>query len=146
MLVVGALLALAGVVGVVRTNALMDGVEHSQQTLGAGVHASLLGRLVPGVIANPGKYLSAVNSGGSSIAAGADPLEAVAMQSLKQAMDRYEALVGLGIALLIWGSARPVLRQQSSTGAVESSVASDAAPFIVVVALLCASMSFFELP
>jgi len=137
----GALLVVVGLVGIVRTNIAMDDLVATATS--AVTSPSMASRLLPGVIASPAKYLSAVNSAGgsSSSASGVDPLYLQRFLWLKQAMDRWEALVGFGLALILF-----VSKAAHATESEETSVASDAAPFLMVLALLFAALSFFELP
>ena len=100
MLVGGILLTGIGIVGVVRTNTAMDDLQRTnvsgQPPLSAAEH------FLPGVILDPAKYLSAVNaSGGSGGGSHVDELYAVRQMQEKQAMDRWEALVGIGLSLLL---------------------------------------------
>jgi hypothetical protein len=150
LLIVGVLLLTLGCVGIWRTHLSMSALEESRSSSLGVSKPSLVAHLTPGMISNPGKYLAAVNSSGSSVPPGADPLELLAMLELRQAMDRFEALFGLGLALIIgsgtgWsprsprpGGGDPALQQQST-------IASDLVPFIVLVALFCFAVSFFEL-
>jgi len=125
------LLVLIGCVGVWQTNAEMNQLDRGP----------LFGHLVPGVIANPGKYLSAVNSAASPTAL-RDPFQAVELLDRKQAMDRYEALLGLGLAWLV----STLAGSPASSAGAPQSIASDLVPFIIVGAALCGALSFFELP
>jgi hypothetical protein len=54
-------------------------------------------------------------------------------------MDRWEALLGVGVSLLLFANAMRGAEE-------ESTVAFDLAPFILVAAVLFAGLSFFELP
>jgi hypothetical protein len=56
----------------------------------------------------------------------------------KAAMDRWEALVGLGLSVLLFTSATRTDE--------DSSVGVDVAPFLLVATILFAALSFFELP
>lgn len=126
-------LVLVGCVGVWQTNAAMAQLDRGP----------LFGHLVPGVIANPGKYLATVNSATSTVPLAArDPFQALALLDRKQAMDRYEALLGLGLAWLVGAAAR----SSASSPNAPHSIAGDVVPFIIVAAALCGALSFFELP
>jgi hypothetical protein len=147
--VLGVLLLVLGCFGIWRTHLQMSAIEQARSSSLATVRPSLLAHLTPGMIANPGKYLAAVNSSGSSVPAGADPLELLAMLELRQAMDRFEALFGLGLALIIASSSgwstRPPRPGGNDAASQQSSIGSDLVPFILLVALFCAGVSFFEL-
>jgi hypothetical protein len=134
----GTLLLVVGALGVVRTDLPMQSI---QDATGPGV--SMAGRFLPGLIANPGKYSSAVNGSSSSQAS----LEAVALLQQKQAMDRWEAvlLVGAGLLLATRGSRSSGTPTPEGQAARQSSVANDLVPFIFVAALLFGALSFFEL-
>ena len=71
-----------------------------------------------------------------------DELYAVRQMQEKQAMDRWEALVGIGLSLLLFVNA---LRAAAANEDEETSVAFDFAPFLLVAAMLFAGLSFFEL-
>jgi hypothetical protein len=125
----------------------MNALEQSSRSSLGLVKSSLVSHLVPTVISNPGRYLSAVNSSSGGGAAGSDPLEQMAMLALKQAMDRYLALVLIGIALVMASETGWVSRGERSESAVQpSSIGNDLVPFIVLAGLFCAALSFFELP
>jgi predicted nucleic acid-binding Zn ribbon protein len=132
LIMAGALaLIVIGLVGVVRTSIAMDDLQRA--TTSRVEPLSVSARFLPGMVVNPGKYLSAVNGGSSSL----DPLYSVSLMEDKQAMDRWEALAAVGLAVLLFANA---LRD------ADGSIASDAAPFIVVAAVLLMGLSFFELP
>jgi hypothetical protein len=136
LLIAGAIgLMIVGLVGVVRTSTAMDDLQRTSLT-----PLSPVAQFVPGVIANPAKYLAAVNSGGRG-----NTIEAVNLMHEKEAMDRWEALIGIGLSMLLFTSAS---RRESSSSSDEdaSMVAADVAPFILVAAMLFAALSFFELP
>jgi len=135
MLVGGVLLVGFGVVGVVRTSLAMDDLQRN--SVSQTEPLSPAARLLPGVIVNPAKYLSAVNA--SATPGRGDQLYAVGQMELKQAMDRWEALLGVGVSLLLFANAMRGAEE-------ESTVAFDLAPFILVAAALFAGLSFFELP
>ncbi len=143
MLLGGALLMGVGLVGVVRTSMTMDDLQRTsvsgQEPLTPGE------RLLPGMILNPAKYLSAVNASSSASSGRVDQLYAVSQMQEKQAMDRWEALVGIGLSLLLLANAMRAAAAAANEDE-ESSVAFDFAPFLLVAAALCAGLSFFELP
>jgi hypothetical protein len=134
-LAIAVLLVVVGGVGVVETSAAM------QRT---GVEASMVSRLVPGLLANPGKYLKAVNSSTSASAS----LDEVNHLQQKQAMDRWEAVLILGAALLLVTRRTPNPTPSTAEGepARESSVANDFLPFLFLLALVFGALSVFELP
>lgn len=145
LLGLGVLLLSVGCVGIWRTNDQMNALEQAPRTTLAPVRSSFLSHLVPGVISNPAKYLSAVNSSSGGSAGGQDPLEAMAMLALKQAMDRYLGIVGIGLALVMGSEAGWAARSPRAE-ASPSSIGSDLVPFIALAALFCVALSFFELP
>jgi hypothetical protein len=142
-LAAGALLVLVGAVGVVRTSLTIDDLQ--RQIVARVEPLSPAAKFLPGVIVHPGKYLAAINGGsGAGTSASGDLLDAVSVMEQKQAMDRWEALAGVGLSLLLFASA---LRGGAADDEDEhSSVASDVAPFVLVAAVLFAGLSFFELP
>jgi hypothetical protein len=135
MLVGGALLVGFGLVGVARTSMAMDDLQRTSFLQTGPLTPAA--RLLPGAIVNPAKYLSAVNA--SAGPSRGDQLYAVGQMGLKEAMDRWEALLGLGVGLLLFANA---MRGADE----ESTVAVDLAPFILVASALFAGLSFFELP
>jgi len=142
----GMLLLAIACLGIWNTDRQMTALERAQAL--APVRSSLVGHLTPGIIANPGKYLSAVNSSGGSVGAGQDPLQVLAMLDLKQAMDRYLALLLFGLALVVasntgWTARSPRVAREGEPQ--PSSIGNDLVPFIVLAALFCAALSFFEL-
>jgi hypothetical protein len=139
LLAAGAVLVLLGAVGMVRTSMAMDDLQRTTTSRGVEPLTATT-RFLPGVLVNPAKYLAAVN--GSSAVSSVDPLYAVSLMEDKQAMDRWEALAGIGLALLLFMNA---MRSTENDGE-EGSVASDFAPFVLVAAVLFAALSFFELP
>jgi hypothetical protein len=135
MFVGGVLLVGVGLVGVVRTSMAMDDLQRSSVSQTQPLTPAA--RLLPGVIVNPAKYLSAVNA--SATPTRGDLLYAVSELELKQAMDRWEALLALGVSLLLFANAMRATDE-------ETTVAFDLAPFVLVAAVLFAGLSFFELP
>jgi hypothetical protein len=129
------LLLVVGAVGVVQSHVAMQA---------SGADTSMVSRLVPGLLANPGKYAKAVNTSTSASAS----LDQVAYLRAKEGMDRWEAVVILGAALLLATRRTPLPSTPSPEGepARQSSVANDFLPFLFVAALLWAALSFFELP
>jgi hypothetical protein len=109
-----------------------------------GVESSMVSRLVPGLLANPSKYVKAVNSSSAATAS----LEQVSYLQDKQAMDRWEAVLVLGAALLLATRRSPVSGAPRPDGeaARDSSIANDFLPFLFLAALVCGALSFFELP
>jgi hypothetical protein len=132
---VAAVLLVVGAVGVLRTSADMQATEPG---------SSMAARLVPGLLADPGKYLKAVNSSTSASAS----LDQVSVLQQKQAMDRWEALLILGAGLLLATRRTPSAAASTAEGepARESSVANDFLPFLFLLALVFGALSFFELP
>jgi hypothetical protein len=119
---VGVILVAVGGVGMFRTELEMRRLDRE-----SFVSSSVLAHLLPGVIADPGRYLAAVNSGpAGAVSGGRDPLQALAAYDAKQSMDRFEALVGLGLALML--------------------ITTDALPLLLLSSAAFASLSFFELP
>lgn len=141
----GILLMLVGLAGVVRTSLAMDRLEYSGGSAAGGL--SPMTRLVPGLISSPQKYLSALNGASGSGAAGSDPIYALGFLSQKQAMDRWEALLGIGLSVLIFANAARASAASASSGdeSDDTSVAFDVAPFVLVAAVLFAALSFFEI-
>jgi hypothetical protein len=144
VLVGAALCMVVGVAGVARTVFEINSIEANSRSVTSTMSPAAM--LLPGALANPGKYLSAVNGagGGTTGASGVDELTAVTLMYQKQAMDRWEALIGLGLSVLLFMNASRIASQQSEDE--ESSVGTDMAPFILVAAFLFAALSFFELP
>ena len=134
-LAIAALLVVVGGLGVVQTSAAMQAT---------GVEGSMVSRLVPGLLANPGKYVKAVNSSTSASAS----LDQVSYLHEKQAMDRWEAVLILGTALFLVTRRTPSPTVSTAQGepARESSVANDFLPFLFLLALVLGALSFFELP
>jgi hypothetical protein len=154
LLAAGLLLAIAGLIGIISTNLGMNAIEDQQHT----AHTALITRLLPGPIATPAKYLSAVNSPGgssSSVGAGGDPTAPARMLDLKRNMDRCVALLGFGVVGLLLCEARrqPASASQGSEDEHPGSedehpggIGRDLIPFVGLVATLWALLSFFELP
>jgi hypothetical protein len=142
----GAALVIAGGVGAWQVNAAMTRLEsESTEPISTG---TVVSHLVPGVVANPGRYLAAVNSAASSISGDRDPIEVTAWLDQKEAVDRFEAVIGLGIACLLaavagWprSPSRPGYLADDPAG----SIGSDLLPFVLVASAFLAAISFFEL-
>jgi hypothetical protein len=145
--VIGIVLAVIGSIGVWQATAAMTRIE--REATGTVTSGSLTSHLLPGVVANPGKYLAAVNSSSGGVSGGRDPIQVLAWLDEKEAVDRFEAVIGVGIACLLaavagWpGSASP---DGSLDGESRSSFGSDVLPFILCASVFLAAMSFFELP
>jgi hypothetical protein len=139
LLACAVVLMLVGLIGVARTSMAIDDLQRS--AISPVVPLSPMERFLPGVLENPTKYLSAVNGGGSaaSIAGRGDGLYAVNIMHQKEAMDRWEAMVGIGFSVLLFLGA-------SRSSEEEASVGADVAPFALVIAVLFGALSFFELP
>jgi hypothetical protein len=138
---------LIGVAGIVQTSSSMQALQDADQ--GSLPRASLAGRLLPGLLSNPAKYLGAVNGASSGRTAGGQAsLEEIAMLHDKQAMDRWEGVALIGLALLLAATRTPRALSPRAEGqpARESSVADDLVPFAWVVALAFLALSLFELP
>lgn len=149
----------SGLLGIVHTSAAMDDLQRTSLTAAAPV--SVADRLLPGLIGHPNSYLAAINGGGSAQRGStSDGLHAAALIDLKGTMDRSEAALacGVGLLLLAVGAASGAADRSSavavpaSTGldrvgpSGNTSLAADLAPFLLVAAFLCATLSFFELP
>ena len=135
MFIGGVLLVGFGLVGAVRTSMAMDDLQRTSVSQTQPLAPAA--RLLPGLIVNPAKYLSAVNASATPVRG--DQLYAIGQMELKQVIDRWEALLGLGVSLLLFANA---MRGADE----ESTVAFDLAPFILVAAALFMGLSFFELP
>jgi len=135
---VGVALIGLGTLGVVRTSIAMDDLPRTSLVTVAPV--SLGERVLPGLIAHPGVYLSAINGGGSSplVGSAGDGLYRARLIDLKAAMDRSEAALASGAGLL--------LLAVGTNAHPDTSLAADVAPFLLIAAFLCAALSFFELP
>ncbi|MBV9580670.1 MAG: hypothetical protein JO057_18985 [Chloroflexi bacterium] len=150
LVVGGVLLMVIGLVGIVRTSFTMDDLQRN--SLSAQAPLSPTAKFLPGVLVNPAKYLSAVNGGGGSSTGGGsnrvDQFYAADQLTQKQAMDRWEALLGIGLGLVLFANAMraAAAAAASSDPEDETSVAVDFAPFVLVAAVLFAALSFFELP
>lgn len=148
VIALGAVLLVIGLIGIVRTYGAMGDVQQAALTdFGGQVSSdSPFQRLVPGAISNPGKYLAAVNGGGSARGSAADAFVTANRVSLKQAMDRWEALAFAGLAMVLLtrkfsGEARPA--QVGPEG--ETSVGMDFAAILLLLAPLFALLSFMEI-
>ena len=148
VIALGAVLLVIGLVGIVRTYVAMGDVQQTAVTdFGGQVSGdSPFQRLVPGAISNPGKYFAAVNGGSSGRGSQADAFVSTSRVSLKQAMDRWEALAFAGLAMVLLtrkftGEARP-----SQTGPDgETSVGMDFAAILLLLAPLFALLSLMEI-
>jgi hypothetical protein len=141
--VIGLVLAVIGSVGAWQATAAMTQIE--QHATGAVMTGSLTSHLLPGVVANPGKYLAAVNSSSGGVSGGRDPIQVLAWLDEKEAVDRFEAVIGVGIACLLAALAG----WPGSDGSIDNrrgSIGSDILPFILCASVFLAAMSFFELP
>jgi hypothetical protein len=144
LIALGLVLLVIALVGVARTYVAMGQVNDTavNQFGGQVTQDTPFQRLVPGAISNPGKVLSAVNGSGSSgRGAGADAFVAADRVSLKQAMDRWEALAFAGLALVLL-TRKVVAARQSSE---ETSVGMDFAAILLLLAPLFALLSFMEI-
>jgi hypothetical protein len=144
---IGVVLIVLGCVGVWQATAAMTQIE--REATGAMPMGSLASHLLPGVIANPGKYLAAVNSSSGGVSGGRDPIQVLAWLDEKEAVDRFEAVIGVGLACLLaalagWPGASPGV--ESSDDGPSSSIGSDLLPFMLCASAFLAAMSFFELP
>jgi hypothetical protein len=143
----GVVLVGIGCIGTWHANAAMARIE--RQARGTMITGSIANHLLPGVVAYPGKYLAAVNSSSSGLSGDRDPLQVIAWLDQKQAVDRFEGIIGLGAACLLAVSAGWP-RGGSQTGLLgeepRGSVGSDVLPFLLVASVFVMAMSFFELP
>lgn len=145
----GLFLILIGGAGVWQANSVMVRLE--QEATGSVTTRSLASHLLPGVIANPGKYLAAVNSSSSAVSGGRDPIQVLAWLDQKEAVDRFEAVIGVGTACVLAATAGwPGATRRGNLGSAEdespSSLGSDVLPFVLCASVFLAAMSFFELP
>jgi len=129
VLALGVLLLFASAIGIWRTTVAMDGLEPQ----GA---ASFVNRYIPGPLANPGKYFAAVNS---ASARGVD-LASAALLDQKRTMDRWEATLTVGLAVVL-----ATIAQRSQRGADSSQIGFDLVAVCLLAALLCGGLSWFEL-
>jgi hypothetical protein len=139
MLVAGVMCFAGGVGGMWHTNVVLDSIELAQTPLTSAPRMTFAARTLPGPIANPAKYFEAVNS--ASASASTPEVEAILEQ--KQAMDRWEALMLFGLAVLVASFVHPGVL--TSVGRPRGSFAGDVVGFIGLAAVMCASLSFFEL-
>jgi hypothetical protein len=138
LLVAGLLLFAVGIGGMWHTNLTLDALELAQAPFSTAPRMSFAARVLPGPIANPARYFAAVNGGSASAT-----FQAAAFLEQKQAMDRWEGAVLLGLALLIASFSHP--GGTTRGGETSSSIAGDLVGFIALAALVCAGLSFFEL-
>ena len=123
----------------------------SSLTASPVVPGSLGSHLLPGPVASPGKYLAAVNSSSNGLSGNRDPIQVLAWLEQKATLDRFEGLVGLGLASLLVAIAGWPRSTYATVNGVRDyppsgSVGSDLLPFILVVSVFFLAMSFFELP
>lgn len=119
---------------------LVGGVGMWQANSAISRESTWFTRFVPGPIANPGRYLGAVNSSGGQ----AVGVESVNQLAQKQALDRWEALASAGLALLMTGMiAKP---ERSDAAEPRGSLVNDLLGVFVLLTLLFGGLSFFELP
>jgi hypothetical protein len=133
-------LVIVGGLGVWQMNTAMTGLERESTD---PVGRSLVSHLIPGVVANPGRYLDAVNSSSGTASGDHESLETAVWLDQKEAVDRFEAVVGLGMACLlaaVSGWPRPSRDDQFT-----SSVGSDLLPLVLVASVFLIAISFFEL-
>jgi hypothetical protein len=138
-----AVLVTIGAVGIIRTNMAMDGLAAADTALGSTRPLAPAQRFLPGVLANPARYVSAMNAAveGVSGTTWADPLRTFALMDAKVAMDRCEALAGAGVSLALFASAIRAARHGEA-----GAIAFDLAPLVTVATVLFAALSFCELP
>jgi hypothetical protein len=144
---IGLVLVVIGCAGVWQAISAMTRIE--QNATGVVMTGSLTGHLLPGVVANPGKYLAAVNSSSGGVSGGRDPIQVLAWLDEKEAVDRFEAVIGVGIACLLaalagWPTSAPPT--ETLADVPRSSLGSDLVPFLLCASVFFAAMSFFELP
>jgi hypothetical protein len=123
---IGLALVLLGAGGVWMTGVAMD----------RQAPATLVERFVPGPLAHPGEYFATVNSAAAQMVA----VESVALLDDKRAMDRWEAALCAGVALVLGVSALRSQRRGSSP------LGWDLVGVFTLLALVCGGLSFFELP
>jgi hypothetical protein len=142
VIALGVVLLVIAVIGIARTYVAMGQVNDSAlNQFGGQVSAdSAFQRLVPGAISNPGKYVSAVNGGGGGRGS-ADAFIAADRVSLKQAMDRWEALAFAGLALVLLTRKFVATAQPGE----QTSVGMDFAAILLLLAPLFALLSFMEI-
>lgn len=149
-LVVGVVVLVIALVGIVFTNVSMDAVYRTAPA-SLSSQDSLYQRLAPGILANPAKYMAAVNGGGGGgggtrIQSGVNVFAAGDLIALKETMDRWEGLACIGLAILafVWGQPKVEITPDGEE-AKRSSVAMDFAPFLVVAGLIFLIFSFLEI-
>jgi hypothetical protein len=125
LVVAGLLLVGVGAAGTWWTNAGMP----------PAANASAIDRFVPGPLADPARYFAAVNSATTSAR-----LESAALAMQKQAMDRWEASLFAGIALLLAVGAHGAGEQRDP-----SPIVIDLVGVFSLLAVVWAGLSFFEL-
>ena len=133
----GVLIMLVGLIGAHFAYDVIDQLER-ESTFGSPT--PMITRILPGIIGNPAHYLAVLN-GRAGTPSGEDATRAVQVLSNKIALDRWMALAAAGLSLTLFavgGAAR------LAPGSESTSVASDAAPFVLLLALAWAGFSFFE--
>ena len=143
VIALGVVLLVIGVIGIARTYVAMGQVNDTavSQFGGQVSQDSPFQRLVPGAISNPSKVFSAINGSGGSGRGAADAFIAADRVSLKQAMDRWEALAFAGLALVVF-TRKYVAAGQADA---ETSVGMDFAAILLLLAPLFALLSFMEI-
>lgn len=139
----GVVLAILGLIGSVFTYVALARHEQSQ-----GLEerpTAFLTRILPGVIGDPGRY-GATAGGTRPTPAGADALYRTEYANLKGALDRWLALLLVGVAALLFASGMPLARAAEGKGRWGSSVPADVAPFVLLAAVAYFGLSFFEIP
>lgn len=137
----GLALLLVGLAFAVRTYVVLVKVENQ-----IGERSSFITRILPGFIANPAKFLSAVNGTSPGTPTPVDPLLEQRHLDLKEELDRWMAVVSFGGALMMFGIAAPTgVAIRGKDAPPRSSVAADIAPVLLIVSLTYAMLSFFEI-
>jgi hypothetical protein len=140
--ITGFVVLLVGVIFAVRTYITLVDLDNQ-----LAERSSFITRVLPGFIANPARFLNAVNGGGTSSANGPDPLLAQLKVNSKADMDRWMALVCLGGTLVAFGIATPTGRViRGPSAPPHSTIAADIAPVLLILALSYVMLSFFEIP
>jgi hypothetical protein len=135
---IGALVALIGLLNVVLINAEMARLEQSGPTrlalAGGGVE-----RFVPSLLAN----LQRANQPPSTVTAvlAGDPRRSPQYIDHKRALERWVAVIGLGLAALFIGLESTI---PEGSAAARSPIGSDLARLLMLLSLALAGLSFFE--